>query len=574
MLYYKTNYLRYGVITLNGVNVDMVKEKLLKCIQQAVSDTQQEGSTPLAVLPDINIERPKDPRHGDYATGLPLKLARISGISPLEIAKRIINHLSLPEEIDNVVAAPPGFINFTLSDKWLRQQVSVILNAAKSYGDINLGSNTYIQFEFVSVNPTGPLHIGHGRGAVLGSTLANIFTSAGYKVEREYYLNDTGNQINIFGTSLYARYQQCLGREADMPINGYFGDYMTDLARKIISEHGEEFLHLSQQEAIAQLTKIGMEKIVQGIKQDLQLLKVDFDIWYSEKDLYHNGQYQQAMEKLQQGGYITKRENATWFESSVLGEDKDNVLVRSDGSPTYFASDVAYHHSKFLQRKFNRVIDIWGADHQGHVPRMKAVLKALSIDPERLSVILCQLVTLRRGKEVIKVSKRSGDVITLREVIDEVGTDACRFFFLSRSADSQMDFDLELAKKQSVDNPVYYIQYAHARIASILRLANEKHIAYDEGDLSLLSTEPELSLIRCLTFLPETIENVVDTLQPQFLTYYSQELATLFHSFYKQCRVVSQDEALTKARLKLVRASQITLAKTLRLMGMAAPETM
>ncbi|MCD6230813.1 MAG: arginine--tRNA ligase [Dehalococcoidia bacterium] len=552
----------------------MVKEKLLKCIQQAVSDTQQEGCIPLAILPDINIERPKDLRHGDYATGLPLKLARISGISPLEIAKRIINHLSLPEEIDNAVAAPPGFINFTLSDKWLCQQVSVILNADKSYGDTNLGSNTYIQFEFVSVNPTGPLHIGHGRGAVLGSTLANIFTSAGYKVEREYYLNDTGNQINIFGTSLYARYQQCLGKEADMPINGYFGNYMTALARKIISEHGEKFLQLSQQEAITQLTKIGMEKIVQGIKQDLQLLKVDFDVWYSEKDLYHNGQYQQAMEKLQQRGYITKRENATWFESSVLGEDKDNVLVRSDGSPTYFASDIAYHHSKFLQRKFDRVIDIWGADHQGHVPRMKAVLKALSIDPERLSVILCQLVTLRRGKEVIKVSKRSGDVITLREVIDEVGTDACRFFFLSRSADSQMDFDLELAKKQSVDNPVYYIQYAHARIASILRLANEKHIAYDEGDLSLLSTKPELSLIRCLTFLPETIENVVDTLQPQYLTYYSQELATLFHSFYKQCRVVSQDEALTKARLKLVRASQITLAKTLRLMGMTVPETM
>jgi len=280
------------------------------------------------------------------------------------------------------------------------------------------------------------------------------------------------------------------------------------------------------------------------------------------------------MELLQREDYVTKRDNAIWFESSALGEDKDNVLVRSDGSPTYFASDIAYHYNKFIERNFDTVIDIWGADHQGHVPRMKAVMKALGKDPEQLKVIICQLVTLRRGEEILKISKRSGDIITLREVVEEVGADACRFFFLSRSADSQMDFDIELAKKQSLDNPVYYVQYAHARVASILRLANQRGIDYSQGDVSLLTTEPELTLIRRLILLPEIIDEVATTLEPHHLPYYAQDLATVFHSFYKQCRVVSKDEALTRARLKLVRATQIVLAKTLHLMGMTAPERM
>jgi arginyl-tRNA synthetase len=301
---------------------------------------------------------------------------------------------------------------------------------------------------------------------------------------------------------------------------------------------------------------------------------VDFDVWFSEKDLYQGEQYQKAMSLLQSKGYIARKENAVWFESSALGEDKDNVLVRSDGSPTYFASDISYHYNKFLERKFDCVIDIWGADHQGHVPRMKAAAKALGVDPQRLEVVICQLVTLRRGEEVVRLSKRSGDIITLREVIEEVGADACRFAFLSRSADSQMDFDLELAKKQSADNPVYYVQYAHARIASILRLAGQREIDYGQGDVALLTTEPELSLIRKLMLLPEIVEQVVTTLEPHHLPYYAQDLATVFHSFYKQCRVVSQDEALTKARLKLVRASQIVLARVLHLMGMTAPESM
>jgi arginyl-tRNA synthetase len=383
-----------------------------------------------------------------------------------------------------------------------------------------------------------------------------------------------GNQIDNFGHSLYARYQQCLGRQVVMPPDGYYGNYMIDLAKEIAQEQGDRFLLLPQSEAASQLAEIGIAKMLQRIKEDLKLLNVDFDTWFSERSLYQGEQYNKAMELLQSGAYIAKKENATWFESSSLGEDKDNVLVRSDGSPTYFASDIAYHYNKFLERKFDWVIDIWGADHQGHVPRMKTVLKALGRDPEQLKVIICQLVTLRRGQEIVKVSKRSGDIVTLQEVIDEVGSDACRFSFLSRSADSQMDFDIELAKRQSADNPVYYVQYAHARIISILRLAKQRMIDYSQGDVSLLTTEPELTLIRRLILLPEIVEQVAVNLEPHHLPYYAQDLATVFHSFYKQCRVVSKDEALSKARLKLVKATQVALAKVLHLMGMTAPEKM
>ncbi len=408
----------------------------------------------------------------------------------------------------------------------------------------------------------------------MGSTLANVLTVSGYAVEKEFYINDMGSQINNFGRSLYARYWQCLGKEAAMPPDGYYGNYMIDLAREIIQEQGDRLSALPEDEVASQLAKVGIDRMLQRIKRDLEILNVVFDHWFSERSLYQGGQYDKAMELLQSRAYVAKKEKATWFESSSLGEDKDNVLVRSDGSPTYFASDVAYHYNKFLERKFDWVIDIWGADHQGHVPRMKAVLKALGCDPEQLKVIICQLVTLRRGEEIVKVSKRSGDIITLKEVIDEVGADACRFIFLSRSADSQMDFDIELAKRQSEDNPVYYVQYAHARIASILRFSKQQEIDYSQGDVSLLTTEPELTLIRRLILLPEIVEQVAVTLEPHHLPYYAQDLATVFHSFYKQCRVVSKDEALTRARLKLVKATQIALAKVLRLMGMAAPEKM
>ena len=552
----------------------IIKHKLAKVLEQAAREAQQEGLLAATALPEIVVERPQNPEHGDYASSLPLKLARTTEIAPPAIAEKIIEFMPHLPEVSRIIVAAPGFINFKLSSGWLAEQVATILDAGDSYGNIDLGAGKSVQVEFVSVNPTGPLHVGHGRGAVMGSTLANVLRATGYAVEKEYYINDAGSQLNAFKRSLYARYQQCLAVDAEMPSDGYLGNYMVDLAKEIIKEEGKRFSTMPADAAVRELGLLGVTKIMDMIKKDLELLGVEFDVWFSEQSLYKNGQYKKAMKLLTEGGYVVEKENATWFISSALGEDKDNVLIRSDGSPTYFASDIAYHFNKFSERKFDTVIDIWGADHQGHVSRMMAVVNVLGINPKRLKVIICQLVTLRRGQEIVRVSKRSGDIITLREVIDEVGPDACRFVFLSRSADAQMDFDLELAKKQSADNPVYYVQYAHARISSILRLAEEKGIDYGRGDVSLLNTEPELTLIRRMIRLPEIAELISDTLEPHHLPYYAQDLATVFHSFYKQCRVVSKNQELTRARLKLVKAAQIVLARTLHLMGMTAPESM
>jgi len=552
----------------------MFRQKLVKALEQAVTEAYQKGLLTSSTLPEVTVEHPQNTAHGDYASSLPLKLSRATDMPPLAIAESLVELMPPLPEVNKIVIAPPGFINFTLSPEWLTKQVEVILDAGEAYGNIDLGNKKQVQVEFVSVNPTGPLHVGHGRGAVLGSTLANVLSIAGYKVETEYYINDAGSQLDAFNRTLYARYQQCLGKEAAIPSDGYHGHYMIDLAKEIAKEQGDHFLSQPEETALKELGQIGVARIMDSIKRDLELLDVKFDVWFSELSLFSNGQYEKAMKMLRDGNYTSEKENATWFTSSALGEDKDNVLIRSDGSPTYFASDVAYHFNKFLERKFDTVIDIWGADHQGHVSRMKAVVNALGINHERLKVIICQLVTLRRGQEIVRVSKRSGDIITLREIIEEVGSDACRFVFLSRSADAQMDFDLELARKQSTDNPVYYVQYAHARIASILRLAKERGIDYSQGNVALLTSEPELTLIRRLILMPEIIETVAISLEPHHLPYFAQDLATVFHSFYKHCRVVSKNQEMTAARLKLVRATQILLAKTLHLMGMTAPESM
>ncbi|MFH1031293.1 MAG: arginine--tRNA ligase [Chloroflexota bacterium] len=551
-----------------------IRQKLVELLQEAAASAQKSGKLPAVTLPEITVEHPQNAEHGDYASSLPLKLARATGSEPMGIAKGLVELLPRPPEVENITVARPGFINFTLKSDWLTGQVESILKAGNTFGNVDLGQGSRVQIEFVSVNPTGPLHVGHGRGAILGSTLANVLAATGHNVEKEYYINDAGSQMDVFYRSLFVRYQQEFGIKSEMPTDGYIGGYMIDLAKEIVAERGREFLNLPESEAVTRLGKLGLEKMINQIKVVLDLLGVKFDVWFSERSLYDKGQFQKVLTLLREGGYLAERENATWFMSTALGEDKDNVVIRSDGSPTYFGADIAYHYNKFVERRFDEVINIWGADHQGHVPRMKAVVSALGISPEKLKVIVSQLVTLRRGNELVRVSKRSGDIITLREVIDEVGADACRFFFLCRSADSQMDFDLELAKKQSSENPVYYVQYAHARIASILRLAQEKGIDYSDGDISLLTTSPELVLIRRLLLLPELVERVANTLEPHHLTYYATDLATVFHSFYRDCRVVSQDEALSKARLKLVEAAKTVLAKTLYLMGMTAPESM
>jgi arginyl-tRNA synthetase len=552
----------------------MFKQTIAELIKNAAAEAQKAGKLPDVTLPDIIIERPQKAEYGDYASSISLKLARAVGKNPMAIAKDIAAFIKPSEEIESVSVAPPGFINFTLKSDWLARQVDAILENGKNYGNIDEGKSKRTQIEFVSINPTGPLHVGHGRGAVLGSTLCNVMAAAGYDIVKEYYFNDAGNQMNAFRYSLWARYQQKLGVDVEMPKEGYMGSYMVDLATEIIQEEGDRFLQLPEAEGIDELGKLGLVKILDGTRKDLKLLRVDFDVWYSEKTLYEKGQFDKVMALLRKGGYIAEKEGATWFVSTALGEDKDNVVIRSNGSPTYFAADIAYHYNKFIERKFDKVINIWGADHQGHVSRLKAVVGALGIDPERLQIIVHQMVTLRRGNEIVKISKRSGDIVTLRELLEEVGVDACRFFFLARTADSQMDFDLELAKKQSADNPVYYVQYAHARIASILKLAKERGVESDEGDISLLTTEPELTLIRKMLLLPEIIETIALTLEPHHLTYYAQDLATVFHAFYKECRVVTEDKAMTGARLKLVKAARLVLGRTLSLMGMSAPDSM
>jgi arginyl-tRNA synthetase len=552
----------------------MLRERLIDLLTEAAKKAQKEGKLPAVELPEITIERPQNAEHGDYASNFPLKLARTARANPMVIANELVALLPAAEEIESAVAAPPGFINFTLRNKWLNRQVDRILQEGESFGNNDLGKGKKIQVEFVSVNPTGPMHIAHGRGAILGSTLANVLGASGYQVEKEYYFNDAGNQMEIFKRSLYARYLQALNVNAEVPENGYMGNYMIDIANEIIAEHGNKFQKLAEPEALTKLGDIGIKKVIDKIQKDLKQLRVEFDVWFREQSLYENGQYNKVMGLLRQGGFLAEKEGATWFVSTNLGEDKDNVVVRSNGMPTYFATDIAYHYNKFVERHFDKVIDIWGADHQGHVPRMKAVVAALGIDPERLQIIIHQMVTLKRGGELVRISKRTGDLITLEEVMNEVGVDACRFLLLARSASSQMDFDMELAKKQSQENPVYYVQYAHARISSIMRLVEEKNISFTDGDTGLLTAEPELTLIRKLLNFPELIEMATITMEPHHLAYYAQELANTFHAFYKDCRVVTDDEAMTKARLKLVMASKIVLAKTLHLMGMTAPERM
>jgi len=552
----------------------MVKYKIAELLGQAVKDAVEKEMLPAAALPDVAVEHPQNPEHGDYASSLPLKLARLMKMKPMVIAETLAGLITAADEIAKVTVAHPGFINFTLSSKWLANQVEKVLSKKENFGNINMGAGQKVQVEYVSVNPTGPVHVGHGRGAILGSVLASVLKAAGYYVESEYYVNDAGNQMDNFHNSLYARYRQALDLSYEMPDDGYMGEYMIELAKEIVAEKGDVYASMPDDEAIAQLGKIGIARMIEAIKSDLESLGVVFDVWFSERSLFDNGQYAKAMDMLKVNNHIAEKEGATWFTSTAPGEEKDNVLVRSNGTPTYFASDVAYHYNKLVERGFDKAIDIWGADHQGHVSRMKAVLTALGIDEQRLHIIISQLVTLKRGKEIVRVSKRTGDLITLRELIDEVGPDVCRFFFLTRSADSQMDFDLELAVQQSNDNPVYYVQYAHARIVSILRLATEKGIDYADGDVSLLTHDAELSFIRKMLQLSEMIDLIARTHEPHHLTYFAQEMATAFHSFYKQCRVITDEGKLTTARLKLVAAAKIVFVKVLGLMGMNAPEAM
>ena len=473
--------------------------------------------------------------------------------------------------------AGPGFINFYLDPAWHYQALPEVIGQDERYGCSDLGGGEYVQVEFVSANPTGLLHMGNARGAALGDTLANVLAAAGYNVQREFYINDAGNQIETFGRSLEARYLQLLGQDFPFPEDGYPGQDLAESMKNLIGQVRDKYLGIDPLLRREMLVKYALKEKLSQMESDLEDFRVRYDNWFSEQTLHDNGEIEQALKDLQASGYLYEQEGALWFRSTLFGDEKDEVLVRSNGIPTYFAGDIAYHRDKF-RRGFDRVINIWGADHHGHVARLKGAMSAVGIDPGRLQVIIMQLVRLFKGGEPVRMSKRTGEFVTLRDLIDEVGVDAARYFFVMRSADSHLDFDLDLAKEQSNENPVYYVQYAHARICSILRQATAPSgTAAGSGekpDYSLLRDPAELALIQKIAELPGEIAYAASHLEPHRLAFYANELATLFHGFYTTCRVLSDQPALSQARLALIDACRITLRNTLYLLGVTAPEKM
>ena len=553
-----------------------VPEMLSDSIKKAFDLAQKDNLIANVEIGDTAVERPQNPGHGDYASSLPLKLAKPLKKNPMEIANVLAEYLKKDEILDDVVVANPGFLNFVLSSRWLQNQVDQILSNPESYGVTSAGKDKKFQIEYISANPTGRLHVAHARGAVIGSTLASVLKAAGSDVEQEYYLNDAGAQIDKFHRSLTARYLQSLGNNIDMPEDSYPGEDVIAIAEKI-RDSGNRVYDTSNPEEILDLGRVGIALMIEGIKEDIESLKINFDSWFSEQSLFENGQFEKCMTVLTEMGYVYEKDGATWLLNTKLGEEKDNVLIRSNGTPTYFSTDIAYHYNKFVQRKFDKVIDVWGADHQGQVPRLKSAMKMLGSDPDNLEMILVQMVRFKKGETTEKLSKREGNVVPLIELVNEIGSDACRFMFLSRSHESQLDFDLDLAKQQSSENPVYYIQYGHARICSILGLAAEKNIDYSTGSVTMLDHESERHLINKILELPSVINTIADTYEVHHLPHYSLELATSFHNFYQNCRVLSENAAdleLSKARLKLCEAAKLSLAYCLDLMGMNKPEKM
>ena len=555
-----------------------ITQILAKLVAEALESAQTTNALPAAGEVDIKIERPKLAEHGDFSTSLPLTLARTMRLPPIQIAAAIVDAMPQDEIIGSVTIAAPGFVNFTLSTHWLQSQVNIVRCLGEKFGTVNSGLGKSVQVEFVSVNPTGPLHVGHARGAVIGSSLANVLEAAGYEVQREYYVNDAGTQMRVFYDTLYSRFMQASGRDVPLPDPGYPGDYLKILAADLLNDLAEELGSKEKSEVIIELAPESLRRTIGGIRHTLERLGVFYDQWFHESELLSSGRFDQVMDFLKDSNLIVDRDGAQWFAATKLGLDEDIVVIRSgDADPTYFATDIAYHHEKFMERKFDRVINVWGADHHGHVARMHAVLTAFGLDPDRLTIILNQIVNFKNEGESLKFSKRNNVMVTVEELLDEVGSDACRFTFLSRSPESHMEFDLGLAKRQSSENPVYYVQYAHARMASILRTADEKGIDFNSADLDLLVHAQELELIRKIIELPTVVERSAERMEPHHLPHFAMELAKSLQRFYEHCRVVSsekKDIEISRARLQLVDAARIALRQTLSLMGMSSPERM
>lgn len=552
-----------------------IKQVLAAAIKAAAQKAIDAGTLKAGELPEVLLEVPPQKEFGDFATNFAMQSARSLKCNPRMIAQAVADNLDC-SYVEKTEIAGPGFINFYLKQDWVYDMLAKIIAAGENYGNLTTDCKEKIQLEYVSANPTGPLHVGHGRGAAVGSALANLMKAAGYDVTREYYINDAGNQMNNLAASVNARYLEQLGQKVEFPENGYHGYDIIETAQRIVRIYGDKFLHMDEAERLHQFRTIALKEKLAALKEDLAAFNVHFDVWFSEQTLHDADAIKKACDLLTERGYLYEKDGALWLKATEHGDDKDRVVIRDNGVPTYFAADIAYHRNKF-ERGFDRVINLWGADHHGYIARMKAAVGALGYNPDQLEILILQMVSLYRNGELVKMSKRTGQSVTLNELIEEVGTDAARFFFIMRSIDSQLDFDLTLATEKSNDNPVYYVQYAHARISSIMRqLAEAKIEAVPETELKLnaLTEQSELDLIKKLGEYPELIAGAAKERAVHRVAHYVYDLAGLFHSFYNQCRILGVDADKQQARIALVKAVGHVIRHALGILGVSAPERM
>ena len=563
-----------------------MKHKIRKIVLDAAQKGFENGLLPSDHVPEMEIEEPRNPSHGDFSTNFAMVSAAIQKMPPRKIAESLVSSIEALGEtsgetanlIEKVEIAGPGFINFFLSNEAWHPVVDRILEQDKRYGSSDMGANEKVQVEFVSANPTGPLHVGHGRGAAVGDSVGNILCFAGFDVQKEYYINDSGRQIRTLGTSVWLRLLQKTGKEIEFPDDCYQGNYIKDLAGEILEKEGNALIQKDEKEAIDACAKFAAKKILINIKEDLSSFGVTFDHWFSEQSLYDSGRVQKTIEDFKSKDLIYKEDGALWFRTQDFGDEKNRVVVRNNGLTTYFASDIAYHMEKY-ERGFDRVIDVWGADHHGYIKRIDASVVASGRKSKQFEVILVQLVNLLRGGKPFQMSKRAGDFVTLKDIVDEVGKDAARFMFLSRSYDSGLDFDLELAKQKNSDNPVYYVQYVHARITGILLKAKQENIIQDidfnKGEnLNLLDAFEEINIIKILDTFKGNVEKSAQTLHPHVIFTYLMSLASAFHGYYNRHKVITDNRELTLARLSLVLGVKKVIRNGLTLLGVNAPERM
>ncbi len=547
-----------------------MKEKLAAAIRAAAEQGIADGVFPEAELAAVELEVPPKKEMGDFATNFAMKSAKAFHKSPRQIAEELIARIAR-DGIDRAEIAGPGFINFYLTKDVIYDGLRKAIEAGEAYGNLPNKNLPKVQVEYVSANPTGPLHVGHGRGAAVGSALVNLLRAAGYDVEAEYYINDAGNQIDHLAESVNARYLQLCGQDVEVPEDGYRGQDIVETARRIREKDGDKYLSMPEAERLAIFKERALAEKLAALKEDLAAFNVQYDVWFSERTL-HPDKVNAAVEKLRANGNIYEKDGALWLRSTDYGDDKDRVVIRAGGEPTYLAADIAYHKDKF-ERGFGRVINLWGADHHGYICRVKAAIQAMGGDPEKLTVMLLQMVSLLRGGEAVKMSKRTGESVTLAELIEEVGTDAARYFFVMRSPDSQLDFDIDLAKSQSSENPVYYVQYAHARIASVFRQAAETGLKESDA-FALLTDESELDLIKKIEEYPREVEKAAADLAPQRIARAAHEMASAFHSFYSRCRIMGVEPELAGARLALAGKTAQVIRHALHILGVSAPEKM